>query len=488
MAFQSGKLYVDSSGMTLLDSAGASFSSAHSIGAPYAELQHDSDYGLMGGRTGLFHYIDNPLNTGARNTSTGDKTASTNWQHPYEDEHGFVDGKTLAVGNNLVVVRVGGSVKVYTINGDLVTTIRYDDAPFGPYNDYDFARAVAIGSGRIVVCNPYETGAVNSGYAFLYNLKGDLIKHLSYGSFDNYSDDAYVRYEDPVIPSANPGRRLNGYGVSCAIGEDRIVIGSPYGYKAGAGLATNSASFDGAGSFHIYDLELNHIRVIPNPDPSNSNDPGDHFGMAIAIGDGRIVVGAPNYDGASSKGAIFVFDLDGSFIKKVEAPFSDTTGNFGNAVAVGNGRIVVGNYKSSTAYVYDLNGTFINNDNGVAGKGRGYSVAVSDGKILVSTRLENNLPSGFGRDGNGSVELFDLGLNSLGTLSYPLDSYGGALLSDSDRFGETIAMDNGIIAVSAPGVDTAGSTDAGKVYLYSTTKQPSAIFWNKGFEHHADSI
>lgn len=487
MAFKSGQIYIDSFGMTLLDSAGASFSSNHSIGTPYAELQHDSDYGLMGGRTGLYNYIDNPSNTGARNTSSGDKTASTNWQHPYEDEHGFVDGKSLAIGNNLVVVRVGGSVKVYTINGDLVTTIRYDDAPFGPYNDYDFARAVAIGSGRIVICNPYETGAVNSGYAFLYNLRGNLIKHRPYGSFDNYNTDDTIRYEDNN-QADNKGRRLNGYGVSCAIGENRIVIGSPYGYKAGAGLSTSTASFDGAGSFHIYDMEMNHIRVVPNPDPSNSSNPGDHFGMAIAIGDGRIVVGAPNYDGANSKGAIFIFDLDGSFIKKIEAPFSDTTGNFGNSVAVGNGRIVVGNYKSDRAYVYELNGTFINNSNGAAGKGRGYSVAVSDGKILVSTRLENNLPSGFGRDGNGSVELFDLDLNSLGTLSYPLDSYGGALLSDSDRFGETIAMDNGIIAVSAPGKDTASSTDAGKIYLYSTTKQPSAIFWNKGFEHYADSI
>lgn len=482
MAFKSGKLYIDSAGITLLDSAEGVDYDITTTPSSTISIQYDSDYGLMGGRTGLYTYLNNPSNTGARNTSTGDKTASTNWDHPYEDEHGFPDSKTLAIGNNLVVVRVGGSAKFYTTNGDLVTTIAHNDtskAPFGPYNKYDFAKAIAVGSGRIVICNPYETGAVDCGYAFLYNLRGDLIKHRPYGSFNNYSNDANIRYEDNN-QADNKGRRLNGYAVSCAIGENRIVIGSPYGYKAGAGLATNTASFDGAGSFHIYDLELNHIRVVPNPDPSGQSDPGDHFGMAIAIGDGRIVVGAPNYNtnGSDPKGAIFIFDLDGSLIKKVINPTaSDTGGNFGNSVAVGSGRIVVGNYKSSRVHVYDLNGTSISSENS-AGTYRGFSVAAGDGRILSSSKYEN---SGALAE-NGSVRVFDTNLNLITTIQPPGD------IVDSDRFGETIAMDNGIIAISAPGKDTAGSTDAGKIYLYSTPKQGSAIFWNKGFEHHADSI
>ncbi len=78
MAFKSGKLYIDSAGITLLDSAEGVDYDITTTPSSTISIQYDSDYGLMGGRTGLYTYLNNPSNTGARNTSTGDKTASTN--------------------------------------------------------------------------------------------------------------------------------------------------------------------------------------------------------------------------------------------------------------------------------------------------------------------------------------------------------------------------------------------------------------------------
>ena len=79
---------------------------------------------------------------------------------------------------------------------------------------------------------------------------------------------------------------------------------------------------------------------------------GDYFGYSVAVGSGRIVVGADfNDDNGTSSGSAYIYDLDGNQLAKITASDGAASDYFGYSVAVGSGRIVVG------AYVDDDNGT-----------------------------------------------------------------------------------------------------------------------------------
>ena len=101
----------------------------------------------------------------------------------------------------------------------------------------------------------------------------------------------------------------------------------------------------------------------------------DNFGYSVAVGSGRIVVGARyDADNGSSSGSAYIFDLNGNFINKIDGTGGTgaaTFDYFGQVVAVGSGRIVVGAHadddngsESGSAYIFDLDGNFINKING----------------------------------------------------------------------------------------------------------------------------
>src|SRR6056300_1252202 len=69
----------------------------------------------------------------------------------------------------------------------------------------------------------------------------------------------------------------------------------------------------------------------------------DFFGGSVAVGSGRICVGAyGDDDNGSYTGSAYVFDLDGTQLAKITASDGATNDFFGDNVAVGSGRIVVG--------------------------------------------------------------------------------------------------------------------------------------------------
>ena len=93
----------------------------------------------------------------------------------------------------------------------------------------------------------------------------------------------------------------------------------------------------------------------------------DNFGYSVAVGSGRIVVGAYGDDdnGLSESGSAYIFDLDGNFINKIDGTGGTGAGvgdSFGYSVAVGSGRIVVGAYgdddnglsASGSAYIFTI--------------------------------------------------------------------------------------------------------------------------------------
>ena len=110
------------------------------------------------------------------------------------------------------------------------------------------------------------------------------------------------------------------------------------------------------------------------------------FGRRIAIGNNKIAVAAwrDSYNGNAS-GSVYVYDLDGTNEVKISASDGAPSDSFGVSVAIGDNKIVVGAWgdddngsDSGSVYVYDLDGTNevkITASDGASGDNFGYSVA-----------------------------------------------------------------------------------------------------------------
>jgi hypothetical protein len=287
---------------------------------------------------------------------------------------------------------------------------------------------------------------------FLYDLNGNLIRKITLADWSNSSTNMY-------------------FGYSCSIGSGRLVIGS-YG---------DNAKGSQAGAAYIYDLNGGAIKKITASD----GGAGDHFGLAVAAGSGRIVVGSPNDDdNAEQAGAAYIFDLAGNQLRKIKAPAGQITANFGRAVAVGQERIVIGcpdedivaggvTYDVAGAvYLFGMSGTYMKrivagqlSSPGTyqnAGAKFGYSVAVGQGKILmgqpfkgVSGVANTNGPGAlYSTDLNGNMTLNSITGNppssNSTTHGSKLDMVGNSAFQ---TYGISCAIGNGITCVGGTGHD-----------------------------------
>jgi hypothetical protein len=294
------------------------------------------------------------------------------------DNANAVYGTSVAVGSGRIVVgspgdrpyiqaRGGfqqdvGAVYIYDINGDhpygsSSETLKIFFHDTSPSND-KFGTSVAAGCGRIVVGAP-SNGLTNvGGRAYIYDLDGNLITEIEAKEFE--ADGTEVSNQEPNAR----------FGFSVAVGSGRIVVGAPF-YDG------SPSTILAIGVAYIYDLNGKFIQKIRAVNSSGTTDAdfGDQFGYSVAVGSGKIVIGAPNNDdGGSNSGSAYIFDLDGTdsrYIEKIvasdDSAGSETNKNYGKSVAVGSGKIVIGapgdvlaqnflgtNIISGSAYIYDL--------------------------------------------------------------------------------------------------------------------------------------
>ena len=236
-----------------------------------------------------------------------------------------------------------------------------------------------------------------------------------------------------------------------SVGSGRIVVGAPYGSNIDQGSA------------YIYDLDGNEVGIITASDGAAY----DYFGNSVAVGSGKIVVGADGYN--TNQGSAYIFDLDGNQLGILTASDGAADDYFGRSVAVGSGRIVVGapennigsNANQGAAYIYDLNGNevgIITASDGLADDLFGTSVAVGSGRIVVGAYGDDNNGSS-----SGSAYIFDLDGNQLGIITA---SDGAA----EDFFGRSVAVGSGRIVVGALGNNIGSNANQGSAYIYDTPK------------------
>lgn len=252
-------------------------------------------------------------------------------------------------------------------------------------------------------------------------------------------------------------------GYSCALEGKLAAMGAP-GDDTGAQDAGVVKVFDATNG----DL----VHVLSNPTPAF----GESFGNSIAMGGGRLIVGAPgDSTGASGAGIVYVYDLAGANpttpVLTIPNPAPANFDNFGSALALSGDRLVVaahmddaGATDAGSVYVFDLGGATpatpvltLNNPNPAASDQFGKSVAVDGDRVVVGVWFADE-----GAPNAGRAYVYDLGGM---TPASPVLSLSNPTPADSDVYGISVAVSGQSVAVGAYN-DKSGPQGAGSVYVY----------------------
>lgn len=158
----------------------------------------------------------------------------------------------------------------------------------------------------------------------------------------NWLEEAVLSVPD--LPEPDPSDA--GFGVALALEGETLVVGAPYQLPTGAADCN-----DGCGRVHVFQrtgAEWQHEAELT----PTSYEAGVQFGGAVAISDGVIVVGNPGAD--SNRGAVEMFARSaGSWaeIGVVQPARPLVNSAFGSAVALDHERLAVA--ASGRVYVFE---------------------------------------------------------------------------------------------------------------------------------------
>lgn len=306
-------------------------------------------------------------------------------------------------------------------------------------NDF-FGESVAIKGGVIVV------GALSDNE---HNSAAGAVHAFTIQGLD-FADNAYFP-SDVEFPDQ--------FGHSVSIDGERMVVGAPFDQSGGSSRG---------GAAYIFDTSTGQMLHKVTPDDGRFNA---QFGRSVAIDGDLVVMGAPLdfYEGIQSAGSAYLYNaIAGDLIYKLYAQDAQAADLFGHSVAIDSGIIVVGAYaedengsNSGAAYTFDATTgqqlTKLLADDGFANDQFGTSVAIDNGIVVVGSIFSDPGPSNTGAaylfNANTGQQLFKL---------IAEDRWA------SDQFGKSVAINNNIVAVGAPG-DDIGFTNSGSAYLFDAS-------------------
>ncbi|WP_367870396.1 hypothetical protein [Luteolibacter sp. Populi] len=247
-------------------------------------------------------------------------------------------GYSMAAEGDLLVVGAPYSHRVNTFGGCVYVFDLAGTDPGTPVavlanpvtnetGDLYFGAAVAISGRRVLVgASDNPGGGWRAGSAYVYDL-----------------DSATPTTPVASIDNPEPGTD-DAFGASVAIDGTRFVVG----------CQNDDAGAENAGSAYLYELgSAAPVRTFPNPRPSQS----DGFGTAVALRGSVLAIGSP-YEGpaAHGDGMVFVYDLTTEEEARLELAHVYSSGGFGRAIAIHEGRMAVlapGTYLGGCV-IYDL--------------------------------------------------------------------------------------------------------------------------------------
>lgn len=217
----------------------------------------------------------------------------------------------------------------------------------------------------------------------------------------------------------------------------------------------------------VYRFDLNTGAEIDELLPGDGG-PYDSFGYSIDTQGRTALIGSPSHDGAGTHaGAVYLFDLSsGKRLAKLTAPDAEPGDIFGLDVAIDGAAALIGAFRddgpkeedTGSAYLFDLESGLVIHRFAPAGLESndrfGASVAMNDSFIAVSASLVQH--SGFRY---GSVYVFD---RASGELVYEITAELGIGFS---QFGSQIEIVGGLLLVTSPDDDENGD-EAGAVFVF----------------------
>jgi len=197
---------------------------------------------------------------------------------------------------------------------------------------------------------------------------------------------------------------------------------------------------------------------------------GDLFGRSVSVSEGIVAVGTPeDDDNGDGSGSVYLFDIStGAQIAKLLPDDGDQYDEFGGSIAVGEGVVAVGapndddnGGASGSAYLFDVStGAQIAKllaQDGKEFQRLGTAIAMNDGVVAVSAHEDDA-----NGKGSGSAYLFDISTGAQIAKLLPKD--GDAL----DYFSLSLAVSDGVVVVGAPFDDDNG-VNSGSAYLFNVS-------------------
>jgi len=295
----------------------------------------------------------------------------------------------IFVGNTVEANTPGGKGCVHMFDFDGNYKGRIDHPETGTGTSTQFGWNPVCCDGLLLISSNDFKGDPNSEVA-----NDEVGRTYIYDQWGNYLHTL------PLPP--NLYGNLDAFGMACAVGEGRIVVG-----RQRADAVTGTTYNDFTGNATIYDYNgniiLNNVMLhnafqyydgsgnaIDRNTGINYDAPGysDSFGGRTygghgqqAIGYGKIVIGAVDQnvwhhpdktaDRVSINGHAYIFDLNGNFVKGLYMPLgwedSIPNANFGHDISIGSDRILVmGNTADNDSgnqigrvFVYDGEGNYL---------------------------------------------------------------------------------------------------------------------------------
>lgn len=371
-------------------------------------------------------------------------------------------GRSAAISNDVVMIAkpatVHGIGAVYSFRrtGDSWEFEQKLESTDGGLND-SYGRSVAVDGDMAIVGAPFVD---RSGAAYIFRFNGSMwIEEAKLNPSDGFGTDYF--------------------GLSVAISGQTVVIGASHEPRLGPGKAYVFGIVD--------DVWVEQAILI-----GSDTEPKDYFGKSVAIDGDTIVVGAWNESNNNlsfpdGMGAAYVFTRDpgnGAWTEQAKListdPLPFEQDRFGRAVAIAQGRIVVGTEPVSTsvnpggsAYVFHFDGTqwqseakLVGSDTGGANR-FGMSVAFDGRTIVIGAWGQRDRHCPFGETClDGAAYVFTLDSDQVEWIEQT------KLISDdreaNDHLGWAVAVD-GLNAVVGAFYDDDMGTNSGSAYIFDIT-------------------
>lgn len=329
-------------------------------------------------------------------------------------------------------------------------------------------------STKIFVSDPAE----NARFGFDLAIDSGIVAVAANGD-----DDRGIRSGSGYLFNSTTGARL--FKLRASDGRPDDTFGSSIDIHNGlvaVGAKDNDDNGFGSGSAYIFDAATGTelFKLLPN-----DGNMDDNFGNAVGIDNGLVVVGARfDSDLHNNGGSAYIFDAaTGTQLFKLVPPDSSPNNQFGRDVDIADGIAAIGaiNLKGKgSVYLFDATtGAFIHKIQGIDTQGGdifGHAVAIQDGLLAVGA--PNHRQNG---NDSGAAYIFDVATGDQLSKLLPADG------TRNDLFGSSVAIDNNIAVVGAWHDDDT-AIDSGSAYFFDalTGDQIAKVFaadpeFNDGF-------